>query len=121
MGYKLERLSQQIIRLEYIGDFTAEDAVSMLEETSKIGAELRPLGKKVKMYVNAVNAGHIALEARRMFTEHNKDPWAGKTAVVGVGRIHKVIARFMTVASGNDNIRFFDDEESALEWLENSD
>lgn len=121
MGYKIELIKHDIIRLELIGNFTAEDTANQLSDIELIYNELDLAGKPTKFLVNAEKVGRISLETRRAFTEGNNNPQVGLSAVVGMNRMLQMVARFITVASGNNNIRFFSDEESALEWLQNND
>jgi len=121
MPYKIEQINKNIVSLELINDFTAEDAVNHAFDMDPILNRLGEAGVKAQFLVLTENLGKVSLEGRRAFSERNGDPRIGNTAVIGVNRFLKIVAQFITVASGKNNIRFFDDKEKALEWLENSD
>lgn len=120
MSYKIQKLTSQIIVLEFIGDFTAEDAVNHVLDMDPLLDQIGSSGDTAKFLIRTANLGAISLEGRRSFAKRNRDSRVGKTAVLGVNRFLKIVAQFITVASGKNNIRFFDDEENALKWLENS-
>jgi len=119
MGYKVQQISENIISLDLIGDFSAEDATNHVLEMDPILERLSASGNQVHFLVSTAELGKISLEGRRSFGERNGDPRLGSTAVVGVNRFLKIVAQFVMVASGKQNIRFFDaaDEVSALNWL----
>lgn len=121
MGYQIQQISENIISLDLISSFSAEDASNHALEMDPILERLCASGNKVHFLVRTVELGKISLEGRRSFGERNGDPRVGNTAVVGVNRFLKVVAQFVMVASGKQNIRFFDaaDEVSALNWLNN--
>ena len=121
MGYKIEQITDRIIGIDFIGDFTAEDVVNHVLEMDPILDRLSLAGQKAQFLIRTASLGKISLEGRRSFAERNGDPRVGKTAVIGVNRLLKIVAQFVTVASGKNNIRFFDDEENAIKWLGNSD
>jgi len=123
MGYKIESLSDNIISIRFLGDFTKEDAFEQAEEMDPILDQVHALGEQVHFLVHTEEMGKILVEGRRSFSERNGDPRIGKTAVIGVNQFLKIIARFIVVASGKDNIRFFNvgDDQEALEWLIGAD
>ncbi len=119
MGYSIERLDGNIIKFNMYDTFTAEDASSHAREMDPILAELGRKNEQAMFLIYTSKLKKISIEGRRSFSERNGDERIGKTAVVGVNRFLKVIARFIIVASGKDNIRFFDEvnEADALAWL----
>ena len=121
MGYKIENITDHIIGIDFLGDFTAEDALNHAKEMDPILDQFSLTGHQAQFLIRTASLGKISLEGRRSFAERNGDPRVGKTAVVGVNRLLKIVAQFVTVASGKNNIRFFDDEENAIKWLGNSD
>ena len=122
MGYSINRLDGNIIKFEMLGDFTAEDAKNHADEMDPILNELAQNGQKAQFLIYTEQLKKISVEGRRSFSERNGDDRIGKTAVVGVNRFLKVIARFIMVASGKSNIKFFDleDDLDAIEWLKES-
>ena len=119
MGYSIERLGTNIIKFEMEGIFSAEDALNHEQQMDPILSELAQNGLKAQFLIYTANLSRISVEGRRSFSARNGDDRIGKTAVIGVNRFLKVIARFIMVASGKDNIKFFDedDEDQAIAWL----
>ena len=122
MGYSIEKLGENIIKFEMIGDFTAEDAQNHADQMDPILSELAQNGQQAQFLIYTEQLKKISVEGRRSFSERNGDDRIGKTAVIGVNRFLKVIARFIMVASGKNNIRFFDieDDIDAIKWLKES-
>ncbi|MFK7801727.1 MAG: STAS/SEC14 domain-containing protein [Anaerolineae bacterium] len=121
MGYKLSKITENIMRLDLIGDFDAEDASNYPAQLMPYLENAAAHGEQLHIYVDTSEFGSLSVAGRRVFSEANKDERQGKIAASGVNRFLGMMARFIMVASGRDNIRFFDDENSALEWLKGSD
>ena len=64
--------------------------------------------------------GKLSPQARKILASLGRDPRLGKNAILGVGRYQRVMASFINRAAGRDNIRFFESEEKALDWLNES-
>ena len=121
MGFKISKIEENIIRFDMLGDFDAEDASACFNQTTALFAEAALRGKKLHVYVDTTQFGNMSVEGRRMFSKMNKDERQGSVAMVGVNRILKIMVRFIMVASGQDNVRFFDNEAQAIKWLKSLD
>lgn len=117
MAYTLEPVSKNILKIEFIGDITNEDAQENSAEIDELLEKATP-SHPIHFLVDASRMGKVSSGARRVFTQRNQNPRIGSTALVGMNRAIRVLAIFIAKASGReDNMRFFDSEESALEWL----
>jgi hypothetical protein len=73
--------------------------------------------KPLPVLSDVTRAGKLSSIARRNLATMSSDPRMGKNAIVGVNRYQRVMASFVIKASGQHNVRFFDSETEALEWL----
>lgn len=122
MGYKIEPLRVDLIKVTYDHNgFSDEDAKTYRSEIEILMNNAKGQNKLLKNLIYPGPRGHISLEGREMFKELNKDPRNGNAAIIGGDRFTKMITHFILIATGQNNIRFFDNEDSALEWLNNSD
>lgn len=72
---------------------------------------------KVHGLIDLNKAGKQSPEARKMWSEISEMEQTGKVAVWGMHPVAKVIASFVMGISGNKDMRFFNTEEKALQWL----
>lgn len=121
MGYNLSKITENISRLNLQGDFDAEDAADYPTKLVPHLENAAARGQQLHIYVDTSEFGSLSVAGRRVFSDANKDERQGKIAATGVNRFLGMMARFIMVASGRDNIRFFEDETTALEWLKSSD
>jgi hypothetical protein len=63
------------------------------------------------------NVKKVALSSRRYFSEINNHPGMGKIAVVNPPRIMRILGRFIEIASRNENMGFFSEEDEAAAWI----
>lgn len=118
MAYTVERLKEGVLKVEFIDVISEEDAIGF---AAGVQAHLRPEkgAKQLDVLIDTSSAdSKLAPKTRRILTEYNKNPLIGNHAVVGINRALKVMATFIVKASGRNNIRFFDTEAEALDWLE---
>lgn len=121
MGFKLTAIEENIVRLDLLGDFDAQDALEYPSQIDYFMEQATLKGKQLHVYTDTSKFGKLSVEGRRVFSDANKDERQGKVAATGVNRILGMMARFIMVASGRNNIRFFSDEAEAMEWLRDSD
>jgi hypothetical protein len=117
MAYELHPLAPHILRLEFSGEVTEADTERYRVEVAPYLSQVTPQDP-LHFLIYARNVSRVSSKARQFFTELNKDPKFGKLAVLGLNRALKVLAVFMSKASGRHNIRIFDDEAQALAWLQ---
>ena len=120
MGFKLSTIEGNIARLDLIGDFDAQDAMEYPSELAPFLEQAHAMGKKLHIYTDTTHFGKLSVEGRRVFSDANKDSRQGKVAATGVNRLLGMMARFIMVASGRNNIQFFSSEDEALQWLKES-
>ena len=89
------------LEVEYPVASTAENPLNNILDTSRIGK--------------------FSSAARKFFTEINKDTRYGKVAMVNAPRVARVLSKFVIKATGRDNIRFFENEEEAVNWVKQKD
>ena len=117
MAYELSNISDHIMTLKIIGDFDADDALVYADDLEEYFERAKSVGRKLHIYVDTSEMGKISVEIRRVTSETNKDPRAGYVATDGVNRVIRIMARFLMVASGRNNIYFFDTQKEAIDWL----
>lgn len=117
MPYKLQSIQTDILKIEFIGDMTDEDVA---QNSTDIDPYLENVSveKPLNFLIDASRMGKMSAGTRRVFTERNKNPLVGSTAIYGLNRALKVLGHFIITASGRENIHFFDSETEALAWLE---
>jgi hypothetical protein len=116
MAFTLQPITPNIVKMEFIGDFTDDDADNQSAGIDHYMSQMA-VGTQMNFLIDTSRMGKISAKARRVFTERNKNPQVGSTAVYGVSRTLKVLGVFIIKASGRDNIRFFDTESDGLAWL----
>ncbi len=63
------------------------------------------------------NLGKLSSTARQYLTDLNKDPRYGLVAFIEPPRQARVLGRFITKATGRQNIQFFENEKQAVAWI----
>jgi hypothetical protein len=61
--------------------------------------------------------GKLCGPARKEFTQFNSGGNIGKVGIIGSNPFIKVLATFILKASNRNNIRFFNGEGEAIEWI----
>jgi len=117
MGFKLSQIDDNIARLDLMGTFDAEDAQEYLEQVAPYFERVIALDKKLHIFIDSTQFEKLSTEGRRVFSDLNKHPAIGNLATMGINRIYSMLARFIMIASGKNNIRFFNSEDEALTWL----
>lgn len=119
MAYQLRMDDDGILWIVIEGDFdeqAAEASTREMEPFLTAATEAQPL----RMLSDVRKAGKLSSKARRTIAAGGQDPRTGRNAVLGVSRYARVLVGFLSKASGQDNIRFFDSEAEALAWLKES-
>lgn len=117
MAFKLSNIADNIMMLKIIGDFDADDALIYADHLEEFLERAASVGRKLHIYVDTSEMGKISVEIRRVTSETNKDKRAGQVVTDGVTRVVRIMARFLMVASGRNNIHFFDTRKEAIDWL----
>jgi hypothetical protein len=116
MAHELKMGNDGIIRLSFIGDISKED-VEAYERDLLPYLDAATETSKLNIISYSGREGKYSSDARRRFTELNKDLRVGRVAILGGNRFNRVMATIILKATGRQNIRFFDTEEEAVAWL----
>jgi hypothetical protein len=117
MPQQVTLIAANIVKIEFIGDVTDDDALQNADQIDQFIANL-PADERLHFLVDATRIGKISTRARHVFTERNKNPRVGHTAIFGVNRALKVLGVFIAKASKRDNLHFVNDEAEGLAWLQ---
>lgn len=117
MAQQINLIAENIVKIAFIGDVTDEDAEQNSDQIDQIMVNL-PAAEPLHFLVDATRMGKISTKARHEFTERNKNPKVGNTAIYGLNRSLKVLGVFITKASKRDNIHFVNNETEGLAWLQ---
>ena len=116
MTHELNMADNGILRITISGDLDR----SMLEPLRK---DYQPFldASTVENPLNNLmfteNLGKISSAARKYLTDLNKSPKYGLVAFVNAPRRVRVLGKFILKATNRKNLKFFESEEQALEWL----
>lgn len=116
MPYSMEMRGDGILEMAFVGDVDTEDIDAVMAEFEAFmdtATETEPLC----VLSNVSQAGKLSASARKGLASMGTDPRMGRNAIVGVSRYQRVMAGFIIKASGHDDLRFFDSEAEALDWL----
>ena len=117
MAQQVNLIAANIVKIEFIGDVTDEDALQNSDQIDQYMANL-PADEPLHFLVDATRMGKISTKARHVFTERNKNPKVGNTAIYGVNRALKVLGIFISKASKRENLHFVSGEAEGLAWLQ---
>ena len=116
MAYELYQDDDGILHLSFEGDMGETEAQAFLaafEPFLDAATEQEPL----LILAQRKTAGKYGPAVRKFFVRLNSYPQIGRVAVARVSRYGRVLVGFILKATGRDNVRFFDSEETALAWL----
>ncbi len=119
MDYEMYRRDDGILWMSLSGDMDEKSLQGFLEAYQpfiEASTEEHPLF----ILCEVSRGGKLSPQARKVLAGLGRDPRLGKNAIVGVGRYQRVMASLINRAAGRDNIGFFESEEKALEWLNES-
>lgn len=118
MTHKLRKGSNGILYSQFIGDI---DQTAIKEFSANIAPYLEHASDKnpLQFIADASEEGSWGLSARREFTRIFEDePRLGRVAIINANRFIRVVATFMMKATGRSGeVRFFENEAQALDWL----
>ena len=120
MPFKIFPQEDDLIHIQFIGDFDDVDAIEYEKELETHQSKADMQGKKLNCYVDGSKFKSFSVEARRSQARLNADPRIGNIAVTGASRIVRIMAQFVLIASGRKNIRIFNTKDEAMEWLTSS-
>jgi hypothetical protein len=97
----------------YVDDVDIDAFIEELTPFLESATEMQPL----LILSDTSRASKLSASARKHLASLGRDPRFRKTAILGTGRYIRVVAGFINKAAGRDNIRFFDSEQEAVDWL----
>jgi hypothetical protein len=106
----------QFVRQRVVGDMDAEDFKRLDDETAKVAQEL-PDPQRVKILFDARESKKASYQARRAAIETLRRPTLYRMAAFGALPIGRLMMRFVIMVSGVKNVRMFEGEKEAIEWL----
>ena len=116
MTHELEQREDGIVRLAFIGDM---DKAAMTDYIKDFRPYLEATTKAepMRLLVDASRDGKMSSAARHTFADLNRDVRLGRIAICHISRFGRVVATFAMKATGRANIRFFETEAEAVQWL----
>ncbi|MFA4853027.1 MAG: STAS/SEC14 domain-containing protein [Bacteroidales bacterium] len=103
-----------IIFFTAVGEHSDKMAAKINEAIIKLGDTVKG---KVNLFVDLSKAGKSSPEARKIWQKSSEYEKAGKTALVGLHPVARVLASFVMGVSRKQDMRFFKTKEEALAWL----
>jgi hypothetical protein len=119
MQYEMRRRDDGILWMSLAGDMD-EDSMAGFVEAYQPFIEASTEENPLLILCEVAKGGKLSPQARKILAGLGRDPRLGKNAILGVGRYQRMMASFINKAAGRDNIGFFESEEKALDWLNES-
>lgn len=118
MPYQIQMGDDGILRIDFAGGSLERDEVNDFVRDFTVYLDaVTPEAPLRTLTVADQSGAKLSSKTRKAFADLNNDHRLGKAATVGINRYTRVLVGFVLKATGRDNIRFFDTEESALAWL----
>lgn len=105
-----------VLRVVLSGDLDSSIVESLRRQFSPY-VEAATAESPLKSIITFQQLGIISFATRHYLTQLNQDPRCGAIAYMKPPRKARVLAQFIQKGSKRENIRFFEAEEDALEWL----
>lgn len=119
MAYELEMVEEKVLRMAFIGDIDEEEARAYYAELENyLSAASNKAPIHVISHIEKVDS--FSAGARRSFAEMNQDHRIGKIGVIGASPIYETLGSLIMRVTNRKNIRFFDGDAEALNWMRNS-
>jgi hypothetical protein len=104
----------KIVRSEFYGDADEKVAKEQIESMSKF---YKTLKGDILVLIDLTQAGSTTSKARTIYADALKKMSVKKHAFIVKNIVLKVTVDFIMKASGAKNVKFFNDNEEALQWL----
>jgi len=105
-----------ILRAEFSGDLDSSIVEQIRREFTPYIEASTP-ESPLKSIVTFYQLGKISFKTRRYMTELNQDSRYGAVAYIQPPRKARVLAQFIQKGSHRKNIRFFETEQEAIDWI----
>ena len=104
-----------VVRCQVSGHVSGDDARGLNEQSKALAARIGTMGH---LLCNVASGTDYSPESRRIFTKDFK-PYTHRTAVVVSSKIVRAAINFMMrMAPEKTELRCFDDEDSAMAWID---
>lgn len=101
-----------------IGDQNAASVELMGRELNVLITELKAKGKPALVLDDLLAMGQVDAKGRNLVVDLGKHLAYDKLAMVGKGGLLRLGANLMLSAIGRGKIRYFNDREEAIRWLQ---
>jgi hypothetical protein len=111
----IEHKGRRILLLDYSGIRDPQEALSEVKRSMEFVARQPRNSLRVMTYVRDARYNAAVLQAMKELAAHNA-PYVKASAVVGMSGLHRIAYQAVILFSKR-NIKTFDDQPEALEWL----
>ena len=116
MTFNIKMGPEGILRIRMDGDLDNGIVENFRREYSPYINASTPANPLQNIFL-VQNLGKLSILLRKYLIELNQDPRFGFTAFVQPSRRARILGQFILKATRRDNIRYFNDEAEAVEWL----
>ena len=111
----IDHRGKQVLVLDYCGVRDPDEAVREIRHSMEVVASQPPGSLLVMTLVRDARYNAAVLQAMKELATHNA-PYVRASAVVGMGGLHRIAYQAVILFSKR-NIKTFDDDTEALDWL----
>jgi len=111
----VEHRGKQVLVLDYAGVREPAEAVREIQRSKQVVAAQPKGSLRVMTVVRDARYNAAVLQAMKELAAHNA-PFVKASAAVGLSGLHRIAYQAIILFSKR-NIRIFDDEAAALDWL----
>ena len=111
----IEHQGKRILLLDYAGIKDPEEALRSIRESKEVVARQPPASLLVMTVVRDARYNAAVLQGMKELAAHNA-PYVKASAVVGMSGLHRIAYQAVILFSKR-NIKVFDQEAEALDWL----
>lgn len=111
----IEHRGKRILLLDYAGVRDPEEAIREVAHSKEVVAGQPPDSLLVLTQVRNARYNAAVLQAMKELAAHNA-PYVRASALVGMGGLHRIAYQAVILFSKR-NIKVFDAEDEALDWL----
>jgi hypothetical protein len=106
---------RHVILCQVSGHVSGQDALQLLEQAKELA---KKTGNKVNLLSDVAEGTDYSPESRRLFTK-DFAPYTRRTTVIVRSKIQRATINFMMrMAARSTELQCFDDEASAIAWLD---
>ena len=111
----IEHQGKRILLLDYAGVRDPDEALRSIRESMRVVASQPPASLLVMTVVRDARYNAAVLQGMKELAAHNA-PYVKASAVVGMSGLHRIAYQAVILFSKR-NIKVFDQENEALDWL----